>query len=426
MKRIFLRLWLVAVGLFILAMVGSQLFFWLIMSDDETAYFKRLITGGHRMAAQRILESSDREQTLAELRGYFGFDVAVVARADVGRDVTAQLDAGDEPAWIIRDTDEYWYTSIGNTDGDTGELLRVGPHSAFPLPDLTPRLLLLCAGAILFAGTFWWILRPLHKSQRALTETAEQIAGGNLEARVPASDMNAAPGMAAAFNQMAEQVEQLIANQGEILQVASHELRTPIARLRLGIHLLAGADDDREARADALDADLEELDQLVEEMLAYARVSAERNRSVPEPLAVAEVARRVIARQAVLAPDIEISLAEDVADALSVTAVPRLFERVLENLVGNARRYARSAIVIDAQRAGSWLEVMVDDDGPGIPPDQRERVRLPFSKVGEKGGHGMGLAIVERIVTSHDGQISIGDAPLGGCRIQTRWPVTGA
>ena len=426
MKQLFLRLWLVAVGLFVAAMVVSQLIFWLLWSDDEFAYLNRLVAGGHQLAATWVEESPQREQTLADLEALFGFEVVVVDRSALTTEIRDQLDAGMVPAWVIRDTEEYWYTPLGARDSSAPEFLRIGPHDAFPLPDLQPRLFLLLAGAVLFALAFWWILRPLHRSQRALTDTAEQIAAGSLEARVPAADMAAAPAMATAFNHMAERVQQLIDHQREILQVASHELRTPIARLRIGVHMLATAEDDREARAEALDADLEELNLLVEELLTYARLDAERSRDVAAPIDVRAAVARVLARQQVLTPGVTLErgpgLAEGARSSFTIAVVPRLFERVLDNLVGNARRYAQDRIVVDARDAGDRVEVTVEDDGPGIAPEQRERVLLPFSRLGDQGGHGMGLAIVDRIVSGHGGQTRIDDAPLGGCRISTSWP----
>lgn len=431
MKRIFLRLWLVAVALFVLGMIVNQVFFWLVFSSEEQAYLEKLMSGGHRMAAERVRTADDRARVLAELEGFFGFPVAVLDRDEVSDDVRARLDAGAAPAWVVLDTEEYYFTAIDATD----EVLRVGPHSAFPLPELVSRVILLGFAAGFFALAFGWILRPLQRSQRALERTAEDIAAGNLDARVPTEDMAAAPAMAAAFNRMAEQVGELIGNQQEILQVASHELRTPIARLRIGVHLLATAMDDREARAEALDADLEELDQLVEELLTYARMDAERSRGKPESLLVREVVERVVDKQAVLAHEITIctgaGLAEGV-DGPRVTAVAKLFERVLDNLVGNARRYAQSQVVVDARLAdedgnqangaASWLDITIDDDGPGIAPAERTRVLLPFLRLDDKSGHGMGLAIVDRIVKGHDGVTLVEESPLGGCRIRTRWP----
>lgn len=426
MKRIFIRLWLVAVLLFIVAIAANQVIFWLVFSDDELSYLQRLIAGGHRIAAEQVLESEDRTATLSQLERAFGFDVAVLARGDIPADARAELDRGVVPSWVFDDTDEYYYTPIGAG----AEVLRVGPHNAFPLPALWPRVLLLAAGAVLFGLAFWWILRPLRRSQRALTRTAEDIAAGSLAARVPTEDMAAAPAMATAFNHMAERVEQLIGNQREILSVASHELRTPIARLRIGIHLLAHLDEDdsdrqaRIERADALDADLEELDELVEELLTYARMDAERSRDVAERVTLTERVARVIDKQSVLATGISIRAGARLAIAPALTAVPRLLERVLDNLCGNALRYADTAVEIDAWPSDEpgYIEIAVDDDGPGIPPDARERVLLPFLRLDDKSGHGMGLAIVERIVSSHGGQTLIEDSPLGGCRVRTRWP----
>lgn len=108
--------------------------------------------------------------------------------------------------------------------------------------------------------------------------------------------------------------------------------------------------------------------------------------------------------------------------APTVRAVPRLLRRAIDNLVGNARRYARTTVRVDAALDADAVWIHIDDDGPGIPEADRPSALGAFATLDEKSGHGMGLAIMQRIVVAHGGEVRLATAPLGGLRVALRWP----
>lgn len=415
MTRIFFRLWLAASVLFSVTFVlheTATLFFW---SDAEVGYWQQFYIGSYRAAAAELGAAPDPEAALPALQEQFEVSLALVSPDGLGGYGARQLQRS-EAAWIPGASGDFYYVPVE----PHGLLLRLGPYAPYPLPHLPSRLLLLFGGMALFAGAFWLVLRPLDRSQQAIARAAHMLASGDLRARIPSEDAPAAPDVAAAFNNMADRIEALLQSQQSMLRVASHELRTPIARMRLGLHLL-GADP---ARTAALEDDLQELEDLVDEVLTHARLESDSESQRPEPTRLGPIVDGIVEGHPA-SGRVAFEVSAVVWQAPPVRAVPRLLQRALQNLVNNAARYAASTVQVGASVREGWVDVWVDDDGPGIPVDERERVLLPFTRLGAQGGYGMGLAIVARIVDWHGGRLAIEDADGGGCRVRLSWPAAG-
>lgn len=291
--------------------------------------------------------------------------------------------------------------------------------------------LLLAVGAILviICGTGLLVAGPLVRRLRRLERTAQRITDGDLTARADVSSRDAVGSLAARFNAMADRVQALLEAQSELLQAVSHELRTPIARLRFGLQMLEDAPDDadRTARARAMEQDLDELDACVEELLLFVRVGDRARALDLQPVTVAAEAQELIDRLPEPRPELRL-VVEAAAPGARALADGRYLRRALGNVLANAVRYARSTVVIRITRQAEGLEVAVEDDGPGVPAADRERVFEPFARLDDSrsrasGGHGLGLAIVRRILTAHGGSAVIEDTPGGGARVVTRWPI---
>ncbi|MGG5822626.1 ATP-binding protein [Falsiroseomonas sp. HW251] len=228
---------------------------------------------------------------------------------------------------------------------------------------------------------------------------------------------------AVAFNRMQERIRRFVGQRTEMLAGISHDLRTPLTRMRLGLAVLPRTEEE-EADISALTEDVEEMERMIAAYLAFARGEvAEQPR--PADLAaivrdVAQKARRDGAEVVVEAPE-----------ALVLPLRPDALRRCLANLLDNARKHARRiAVAVTEQprdepaptgRPG-WAQVTVDDDGPGIASDQREEAFRPFATF-SAGGTGLGLAIARDIVRAHGGDIVLEESPLGGLRARVRLPV---
>lgn len=268
------------------------------------------------------------------------------------------------------------------------------------------------------------ILRPLFSSLRRIEDTARRLSTGELEARAPLSGPTHM--LALALNTMAERTGQVLKSHEELLQAVAHELRTPTARIRFGVELMASVDSraERFERADALDRDLTELDALVNELLSFTRLGVDSRapREVVDALVlVSEVVDEVAPTQEVV-----VSGDDTLGKGAPVEVEIAAMRRALRNLVMNAARYAKGRIAVTVT-TGERVMVSVEDDGPGVPEAERERIFAPFSVLEASrarggGGVGLGLAIVRRVAEMHGGRAWCEASPLGGARFVTTWP----
>jgi two-component system osmolarity sensor histidine kinase EnvZ len=217
---------------------------------------------------------------------------------------------------------------------------------------------------------------------------------------------------AAAFNRMQERIRRFLQQRTEMLAGVSHDLRTPLTRLRLALEMLPHAAGDQDIAE--MHGDVEEMERLIASYLAFARGEG-MEQARPTDLAamledVAAGARRAGARVTVQAPE-----------ALVLPLRADALRRALTNLVDNARRHSRLVALSAARLGERSVQVLIDDDGPGIPLDQREEAFRPFAS-GTAGGTGLGLTISRDIVRAHGGDIDLIDSPLGGLRARVRLP----
>jgi two-component system sensor histidine kinase RstB len=224
---------------------------------------------------------------------------------------------------------------------------------------------------------------------------------------------------------MAGRIRSLLRSQQELVQGISHDLRTPVARVRLRLELLQ-ADATQQERIAGIRRDLDELESLIDAAITYSRLDEGGIALASQPVDVAQELRAMLHDQRVLARDIELS-ADLPAPGRALAADRALLRRAVQNLLGNALRHARSRVEIELREAGSGVTIAIEDDGPGVPESQRERIFEPFSRLDESrsktsGGYGLGLAIVRRIAERHGGRIACGVARLGGARFELVLP----
>ncbi|WP_372690057.1 ATP-binding protein [Bosea sp. (in: a-proteobacteria)] len=218
-----------------------------------------------------------------------------------------------------------------------------------------------------------------------------------------------------AFIEMKRRVERAVGERTTMLNGVSHDLRTILTRFKLSLALL-----ERSSEIDALEKDVDEMARMLEDYLAFARGDAGEAAVETDIRALMEELKSDAERQG---HQTELTV---VGDPLVVIR-PDAFRRLMTNLVSNAARYG-DRIAIRATHDARYLIVMIDDDGPGIPQDQREDVFRPFFRLDEarnvdSGGTGLGLAIARDIARAHGGDIILADSPLGGLRATIRLPV---
>jgi len=220
---------------------------------------------------------------------------------------------------------------------------------------------------------------------------------------------------ATAFNLMRDRLLRQLSQRTEMLAGVSHDLRTPLTRMKLQLAMLKDSPDVAE-----LKADVAEMETMIEHYLAFARGEGPEE---PTPTDLAELLADAVSGAQRAGGKVGLFTEGD----LSLPLRPAAFKRCLANLIGNAMRYGNT-VLVRGTRNGDSIEVTVDDDGPGIPPDRREEVFRPFrrleeSRNSETGGVGLGLTIARDVIHAHGGAILLEDSPLGGLRARLRLPV---
>ncbi|HEY2616371.1 MAG TPA: ATP-binding protein [Acetobacteraceae bacterium] len=266
--------------------------------------------------------------------------------------------------------------------------------------------------AVLF-GIAALFMRNQVRAIRRLATAAEAFGMGRDIGPIKPEGATEVRQAATAFNRMQERVRRFLVQRTEMLAGVSHDLRTPLTRLRLALAMMPAREELRQDVAE-MTADVEEMERMIGGYLAFARgEGAEQAEPVNLSAVLEEVAagaRRSGAEVAVDAPP-----------ALTLSLRADAVRRAITNLVDNARRHAHR-VALAAMPQGRMVFVTVDDDGPGIPPERRESVFRPFES-DSTGGTGLGLTIARDIVRAHGGEIVLEDSPLGGLRARIRLPV---
>jgi signal transduction histidine kinase len=260
--------------------------------------------------------------------------------------------------------------------------------------------LLLVLFAAVAAGA-WPVVRRLTRRLEALKQGVEAFGAGALHQRVAEDGRDEVAALGASFNQAAARIEALLRSHQSLLANASHELRSPLARLKMAVSLI---DDAAPAQRGALQreihADIAELDTLVEEVLLASRLDSPSMQRAREPVDLLALAAEEGARF-----DAEVD-----GQALSVPGDEKLLRRALRNLLENARRYGAGVIDVKLQRVATGpVELSVCDRGPGVPEAYRERIFEAFFRMPghaeHAGGVGLGLSLVRQIAQHHAGSV---------------------
>lgn len=281
---------------------------------------------------------------------------------------------------------------------------------------------LLAVLALLFVAVAlgaWPVVRRLTHRLEALQRGVERFGEGALDHRVEVSGRDEVAAVATSFNRAAERIEALVRANQSLLANASHELRSPLARLKMAVAMLDGADAGHRARLQReIDTDIAELDALVEEVLLASRLDA-------RSLAVARDA--VDLRALVLEESARVDATVGDAPPVTVSGDERLLRRALRNLLENARRYGGGAIDVALGAAPHGAELRVCDRGPGVPEAMRERIFEPFFRLPghaeHAGGVGLGLSLVRQIAQAHGGAVRCEPRAGGGSCFVLALPV---
>ncbi len=285
--------------------------------------------------------------------------------------------------------------------------------------------------ALLATALLAWLLASrMTRPLRQLSDVAGEVGGGDLSARMDldSAGRDEALRLSESFNTMLDRLEDAFARQRRFVADASHDLRTPLTIIRGQLEVLARDPDPDPAEVARVTAIVNEatgrMERLVADLLALARAE-ENGQGNSRPVAVRELVDEAISASA--DPD-RIEVGE--VDPVEIEADREGVERALSNLIDNALLHGGPGghVVVSAGTQGETVDLIVDDDGPGVPVAERKRIfdrfaRLDESRTGASGGSGIGLAIVQAVAEAHGGSVACLDSPAGGARFVITLPI---
>jgi signal transduction histidine kinase len=353
-----------------------------------------------------------------------GIDMELFATGDIAGSATlaklkrgeiAYMEAADGDSWALRRLDE-------------SHVLAIKSASLPPRRGLLEWSLTMLFYAIIALVLMIWVW-PLTRDLRALEKAAAQFGNRNWSFNAPIKPHSQIYPLAQTFRRMASRIDGLIASHKDMSNAVSHEIRTPLSRMMFEIELAQQATTVEEVRRslEHIKTDIAAINDLVAATLSYAileRADVTLNVHSHNFTTLIPAIADTVGRDT--RPDLQINATVQ-SDASEVRCDVHLMETVLKNLLYNASRYAKRSIAVTFTCDADQNRLLVDDDGPGIPEADRQRVFESFVQLdrtaGRKTGFGLGLAIVKRAIEWHGGQVSVTESPLGGARFCVVWPV---
>ncbi len=325
----------------------------------------------------------------------------VASTGSVGRPSVDRLEPG---SWIGAKGGTQWTAVLPDGRWVVIDLDRM----ALPSDSVGIALSLVLLAAFVALITYPFIRHITRRLERLQREVV-RIGSGDLGARVEIRGNDEIALLAGSFNEAAERIEKLVTAQRMLLANASHELRTPLARIRLGIEMLLQHDEP--ARRTALEKDIQELSALIDELILMTRLDTGLNRARFQPIDLVALAAEECARYRGCSFS---------GRAAQLPGDRRMLQHLVRNLIDNAFTHGAPPVDVTIRQSADRVELIVSDEGRGIPESEKEKVFQPFYRAVDKQnvpGYGLGLPLVRRIAEMHGGAVSISTRPKSSVKV---------
>jgi signal transduction histidine kinase len=429
MRRFYLNLYAFLLVSILLTSVGANWFMeiYLKMAHEEQiqTHHQNISRGCFYLLNRELkgLGEAKMPAKIEELQIHFGYPLAVQksSRLALTPEETAIFSQGKV---VVRNEGELYLQRLQ----DSEYAMLMGPFGEVmgdTMDHIVGFLTVTVSMAVFSLAWVYYFWRQLSM----ISNAAKAFGNGELSARVRICFLSPTTAIARVFNGMADRIELLISSHKELINAVSHELRTPISRIRFGLERVHDGDAlERTRQISGIRKDINELEDLVTELLSYAKMEGSRNQTrLPQcPFLPWIEALVALAKETLTVP---ITFVHTGLDRSSIVSFdPRLLERALHNLLQNANRFARTGIHLTLVADATEVTLLVEDDGPGIPEKDRERIFEPFvrldsSRNREFGGYGLGLAIVRQIARHHHGRVAARPSLFGGAAVEMIWPL---
>jgi len=417
-RRLLFRSFIILVGGLLLIAIVLDLGFGHLQSREEPDLDRWLKSTFH-LIEQRLAEAplQQREGIATTLADELGVGVQLLERDDVYMNQPSERRL---PALVDADGN----TSYLHDAESINAIIRLGPI-AEPTDSLLLNLLPPLFYLSIFVVVGLW-LRPLLKDINVISDGAQRFAADYREPLSTAEQTTELSALAKNLDEMAARLSGVLRSQKELIAALSHEMRTPLARIRFALAVIGDRGDEKlNEKLAAMNDDVQEIDDLIGSMLNYARLDHPDINMHWQAVPATAWLEQVTNKSRTDAVQIEGHI-EDAPD--KVWMDPRLMELALSNLLVNATKYAENDVRYSLAQAANEYLLTVEDDGKGIPEDVRGQVFKAFTRIDdsrnrETGGYGLGLAVVARVAELHGGTAAVNSSPsLGGARFSISWP----
>jgi len=280
---------------------------------------------------------------------------------------------------------------------------------------------------LLMATSSFFLVRPLEKRLKLVDKQVENIGHNKKLLIIPEQSSDAIGQLANTVNSMANRIERLLQAQNDMVSAISHELRTPVARIRFRMAILEEYHEPEVVeQTNGIEQDLTELEDLINEVITFSKLKRDTPNLSYETFTPNEFFSQLVCSAKLINPNIIINTV--IPDNLRLSADYRYLYRAVENLLFNALKYASNQVELGCTVSKNQQIIWVSDDGKGIPLQDRVSIFEPFtrldsSRTRESGGYGLGLAIVKQILEWHDGKVEVLDNQIKGTKMKLSWPI---
>ena len=417
MKRLFISLYLL-VSLSFLGIGWTLDSIWQNSVEDSGAMDAPLVAFAQLLAK---IPQQDREKYLEQLDHNAEYPLKLVDASQIALSPESELSSDHLLITSQGDHHELHFIKVGQ------QILIAGPIEIDPRARLRGLFTLFFYLSLAFVSLIWvW---PLSRDLKTLKSATREFGQAKWDTQIELSPRSQVLPLAMTFNEMSQQISTLIENQKHLSNAVSHEIRTPLARLKFALALMpqyCQPNSDAARRDEFLDEmkqDVKEMENLLQELLTYASLESKQKNVQYEHCDLEAITEHTIEKlsSSICAP---ITFEKSVKPAY-IIGDPMLIERAIQNLITNAQRFGRQSIEVALKQNQQQISLSVTDDGQGIPQEDQSKIFEPFyrSQSVQNGnkGHGLGLAIIKRIMDRHEGKVTV-ESTEGHTCFTLYWP----
>ncbi len=372
-----------------------------------------------------FLENGDTPFSSKEILAENNLEIEILSLGDIAKSKAMQdLTKGK----IVAASTEHqfiWYKRIADSDQVISLIKNIDARDDSTLYNIMLILFYLALALVIYL----WVW-PLSRDAKKLEQQTQFLGKDQVPEALSLSTTSTLYPLARSFNNMSRRLQELIASHHDMTNAVSHELRTPLARMKFALAMvdLEKLDEKSKQHIASLEMDISDMESLINSLLIYAGFEQQTQKLLLTSGNISDLLEHISRNfhRSHLTNKLQLQIF-DQSESQAFNCEWKLMETALQNLLSNAARFATNSIKLSACISTSEYQLIVEDDGPGIPPESRQRVTESFVRLYDEhqsgSGFGLGLAIVKRIMQWHRGGLTIEQSPeLGGAKLILHWP----